>query len=166
MPTEYPKIRGKTQAEKNASIEHALRSIARRATKRAVVYVPPVPLLFHKEGVAEGNTLGRILLPFSGTLKDLYVRVGELNTRTATLSLEIGTDIAKTQMHFTLSSRAQRLEVELEVDAGTLLQLALVEGSLTDCLIATAIYPNLSEHESRSLLLEGIEEDEPTRHAD
>ena len=71
MAEEYPKIRGETQEEKNASIEHALRSIARRASKRAVVHIPPVPFVTYCDVVPPNGVIGRVVVPFGGLIKGL-----------------------------------------------------------------------------------------------
>ena len=146
MPV-HPFIRGKTQQEKNESIEQLLKSISRRAVKRAVVYIPPVPLLTQcSEGV-----IGNILIPFKGTLRDIFLR----GPKVIKVVLTIITDATRTIMEID----SNHVVLMMEVDAGTLLQF---EG---EAIIATAVYPEIEEHKAKQFLLEEILSQEEKENA-
>jgi hypothetical protein len=149
-------IRGKNQAERNASIEHALRSIARKATKRATVYIPPIPLSSYCGTIGEDKIIGRMMVPFSGTIRDVYLRIGEMNKEESKVSLSIISDVAETKLQFTVTKKMQKLDVEMPISAGTALIVALEEGDISDILVGIAIYINLETTRAKQYLLEEI----------
>jgi hypothetical protein len=151
-----PKIRGKTQEEKNASIEHALRSLTRRVMKRATVYIPPVPIFMHCDVVPENNVMAEVLLPFTGTLSDMFVRIGEKKTTRVGIALSVISATGEATQHFVMEKQVERFELNWEVYAGSTLELVLEEGQLSHVLIATAIYPTLEDHKAKQYLLEEI----------
>jgi hypothetical protein len=158
----YPMVRGKNQTEKNASIEHILKSLHRRAVKRATVYIPPVPLFMHCEVVGETNIIDEILLPFSGTLKDLFIRIGDMNTVSARIALSVISATGETTQHFVLSKPMERITLEMEVFAGSTLELVLEEGQIGRILVALALYPVIEDHRAKQYLLDEIlKEEEP-----
>lgn len=149
-------IRGRTQVERNASIEHALKSLSRRAVKRAAVHIPPIPFFTYCSAIGEDKVIGRMMVPFSGTMKDLYVRIGVMATKEAKVALFIDSDVAETTMHFELSKRVQKLEVEMPISAGTALTMMLEEGDLKEILIGTAIYVDVTTTKAKEVMLEEI----------
>lgn len=153
MPIEHPIIRGLTQADKNASIQQILRSITRRIARRATVYIPPVPLFINCSTVGEDKVIGKIIIPFGGTLKNLFVRIGEMFTSRVVISMILNSEVAETKVNFTISNKAEKVLVEMEVDAGTMIQLILEEGSFSDGMFATAIFPEMDAHKAEMLLL-------------
>lgn len=151
-----PRIRGDTPDEKFSSIQQILRSLSRRLVKRAVVYIPPVPILMGCGIVGHNNIVGRTVVPFQGTLRDIFVRVGVLHTKQVKLSLTLTSDTAETKFDFVIAKQFERIAFERDIVAGTSIQLALEEGSLEDALIATAVYPHIDEHQGQKFLLEAI----------
>ena len=157
MTIEHPNIRGHTTNEKFASVEATLKSLFRRVAKKATVYIPPVPFFINMEVMPASSTIGKLIVPFNGTLKDVFIRVGELSSRAYIIRLEIVTDAATTKMTFEINKKSQRLEVGMDIDAGTLLILTLEEGDISDIIIAAAVVPRLDEHVAKQLLIEGTE---------
>lgn len=153
MPIEHPIIRGLTQADKNASIQQILRSISRKIARRATVYIPPVPLFINCSTVGDDKVIGKVIIPFSGTLRNLFVRIGEMRTHVVRVSMTLASEVAETKVNFALSSKSEKVLVEMEVDAGTMIQLTLEEGEFSDGMFATAIFPEMDAHKAEMLLL-------------
>jgi hypothetical protein len=145
---ENPRIRGESVEDKFASIEQFMKSISRQTAKRAVVYIPPVPIFIPWEG--------KVIVPFSGTITDLFVHAGEMRTARISFMLEVSYENSSTTIQFTFSKKAERLSMEIDVEAGTVLRVWSVEGEAVDVLIATAVRPALSEHRGKQYLLEEI----------
>jgi hypothetical protein len=159
MP-EHPMIRGRTQKEKNDSIQQILKSLTRRVVKRATVYIPPVPLFMSCEVIGDNNLIGKVLVPFSGTIKDLFFRIGEMHTSIVKVSLTMVSDVEgrvlETKVYTTIPHYSFQWSLSMEVVAGTLLQLYVEEGSCADVLVATAVYPDIDAHKAQEYLLEEI----------
>jgi hypothetical protein len=145
---ENPRIRGRVLAEKFESIEQFMKSISRQVVKRAVVYIPPVPLFIPWEG--------KVIVPFGGTMKDLFIHVGEMSTARITFMLEISSQDSAVTRQFTFSTRTARLGFEIDIEAGMVLRVWTVEGNALDVVLATAIYPSLADHKAKQYLLEEI----------
>lgn len=150
------KIRGKNAKEKTASIEHALRSLARKATRRATIYIPPVPIFIQCDEVGETNLVGKALIPFNGIIKNLYIHIGYMKTKSARLWLTITTANTETTEHFMIHKQAELIVMETSVNAGSVIQVGLEEGHISDILIGTAIYPHIEDHKAKQYLLEDI----------
>jgi hypothetical protein len=159
MPQEHPKIRGDTHEEKFASIEQILKSLSRRLAQRGVVYIPPVPLFMSCDMVLPNGVIGKVIVPFSGTIRDIFIRAEEMHTKVVSIALRVTSSASESLVHFTLSKKSERLLLEMEIEAGSILQVILEDGSLAKALIATAIYPNMDSHQV-ALQLEEILEKE------
>jgi hypothetical protein len=147
MPQEHPKIRGDTHEEKFASIEQILKSLSRKLSSRGVIYVPPVPLFMHCDLMLPNSVIGKVIVPFSGTIRDIFIRAEEIHTKVVNIGLKVIGNNTEAMVHFTISKKSERLLVEMQVEAGSVLQLILEEGSLADALVTTAIYPYIDSHQ-------------------
>ena len=161
MPREHPYIRGTTNAEKFASIEATLRSLTRQVVKRATVYIPPVPLFMHSDGATSGGLIGSFLLPFSGTVKEVFIRAEALQGGAVAIGITIHGNSYESTSYLRVTKRTELIKIDMDVEAGALLELKVDEGTLGEVFIATALYPKIEDHIAKQYLLsEMVEEEE------
>lgn len=155
-------IRGKTEEERFASINHALSSLARKIPKKIPVVMPYLAHFYTCDRASPNGEFHRLVAPTDLTVVSITTHFDIMHGEGFTLNLLSKTDIAESSTKLIVQSQTQRFDMDWSVNAQSLLIFSftdptIVEGISLGLLLKLHIDASERENIVRTQLEEGEE---------